>query len=600
MRSFPRRLGAPRIVASLVAMGLGANSAPRVAAAEEADFIAHNGKVVSVDARSAIYQAMAVRAGRIIRLGSDAEVMTVKTPRTKLLDLHGRTVLPGLIDSHVHPGTAAMTEFDHRIPDMVSIEDVLAHVKERAKVLSSGEWIELQQVFITRLREQRYPTRAELDEAAPRNPVLFATGPDAQLNSLALRMSGIDKEFEVTDGGPGAVVKDPETGEPTGLLRSCTRYVKVVAPRASKTPTEEDYLRRTEELFRDYNSHGLTSIADRAAEPEDIARYTDLLEKGKLTVRISISANVPTAGPLESIEKRIRALAKHPLSRNNGDNAHAAMLRIIGIKTFLDGGMLTGSAYMRAPWGISSIYNITDPQYRGVLLIPRDRLLPIARTAIGAGLQFTAHSVGDGAVHTLLDVYDELSREMPGPFRAARPCITHCNFMSAEAIAQLARLGVVADLQPIWLHLDAHTLIAQFGDDRLRYFQPLASLFAAGVTVGGGSDHMQKIGALRAINPYDPFLGMWIAMTRKARSRDAPVHPEEALTREQAIRFYTANNAFLLFAETDVGSLEVGKLADFIVLDTDILTCPVEAIPSIKVLQTFLGGHEVFSREPGA
>src|SRR5262249_20521762 len=159
--------------------------------------------------------ALAVKDGRIVRVGTDEEVLREKGPRTQLLDLGGRLVLPGLIDSHVHPGGASMIEFDHPIPDMESIGDVLASVLHRAKALAEGEWIEVRQVFITRLREQRYPTRAELDEAAPKNPVIFSTGPDASLNTLALKASGIDTDFQVRDGGPGFAEKDPKTGELT-------------------------------------------------------------------------------------------------------------------------------------------------------------------------------------------------------------------------------------------------------------------------------------------------------------------------------------------------------------------------------------------------
>src|SRR5207249_4297471 len=133
------------------------------------------------------------------------------------------------------------------------------------------------------------------------------------------------------------------------------------------------------------------------------------------------------------------------------------------------------------------------------------------------------------------------------PVRKTRVCISHSNFMSREAVQEAARLGVMVDIQPVWLYLDAHTLLKQFGYERLRYFQPLRSLFDAGVVAGGGSDHMQKIGSARAINPYDPFLGMATAVTRRARAYDSPLHPEEALSREEAIRFYTINNARLLF-----------------------------------------------------
>jgi len=217
------------------------------------------------------------------------------------------------------------------------------------------------------------------------------------------------------------------------------------------------------------------------------------------------------------------------------------------------------------------------------------------KTTLESGLQFTAHSVGDGAVHSLLDVYEELNKTRP--IKQNRPCITHSNFMSQDAVRKLAQLGVVVDIQPAWLYLDTRTLVGQFGYDRLRFFQPLRSIFEGGGIAGGGSDHMQKIGSLRSVNPYNPFLAMWVTVTRQAKGYDGALHPEEALTREQAIRFYTRNNAYILFQEKQTGSLEAGKLADLIVLDTDILTCPVDDIRKTQVLQTYVAGKMVFERK---
>ena len=168
--------------------------------------------------------------------------------------------------------------------------------------------------------------------------------------------------------------------------------------------------------------------------------------------------------------------------------------------------------------------------------------------------------------------------------------------MSKEAVETAARLGVVLDIQPAWLYLDTRTLVKQFGYDRLRYFQPLRSLAMLGGIAGGGSDHMQKIGSLRSINPYNPFLGMATAITRQAKWFDKPLHPAEALSRPQAIRFYTANNAHLLFREKEIGTLEPGKFADFIVLDNDILACPDNKIAGTQVLETWLAGKRVFQR----
>jgi predicted amidohydrolase YtcJ len=168
--------------------------------------------------------------------------------------------------------------------------------------------------------------------------------------------------------------------------------------------------------------------------------------------------------------------------------------------------------------------------------------------------------------------------------------------MSREAIEKAARLGAVVDIQPAWLYLDTRTLVAQFGYERLRYFQPLASLFAAGVIAGGGSYHMQKIGSLRSINPYNPFLAMWVAITRSAKGYSEHLHPEEALTRAQALRFYTINNAHLLFLEDRIGSLEEGKQADFVIVDRDLVTCPVDDIQGTQALATYLDGKRIYVR----
>jgi predicted amidohydrolase YtcJ len=573
----------PIIVSAVLLLALTTRAAPP-------ELIVHNGKVVTVDAGFSVQQAMSVEGGRIIAVGTDADVLATKGPQTMLLDLGGKTVLPGLIDSHVHPTSAAMTEYDHPIPAMESIADVLAYVRSRAAEVDEGKWVQVSQVFITRLREQRYPTRAELDEAAPKNPVLFSTGPDASLNTLALRLSGVNKDFKVTDGGPGYAEKDPATGEPTGILRGCTRYVKTQS--TGKSATEDDRRRRTLELFRDYSASGITSVCDRNADPADIKRYVAMRDAGELPLRLSLSHSVATIGSLDDIRKRIADIGKSPL------RADDPMLRLIGIKTFLDGGMLTGSAYMLEPWGTSKIYSITDPAYRGVLLIPKERLAPIVRAAAEARLQFTAHSVGDGAVRTLLDAYEQVARELPpGALRDTRPCVTHCNFVHPDDVPRFKQLGVQADIQPVWLYHDARTLAAHFGYERMARFQPLSAMFAAGAILGGGSDHMQKIGARRAINAYDPWLGMATAMTRTGRWYDGRLHPEHALTREQAVRMYTSNNAFLLFREHQVGSLEPGKLADFIVVGTDVLTSPAERVADVKVLRTYLAGKVVFQRE---
>jgi hypothetical protein len=552
-----------------------------------ADLVVYNAKVVTVDPAFRIAEALAVTGDRIAAVGSNSEVLALAGPQTRRVDLGGKTVLPGLIDSHTHPVGAAMYEFDHPVPEMETIADVLAYVKSRADALPPGEWISVSQVFITRLKEQRYPTREELDRVAPNNPVVFRTGPDASLNSLALKLSGIDRNFRITDGRPGRIERDPKTGEPTGIVRSASRFIKYRS--SGKEPTPEDYLARLKALLADYNSVGITSIVDGDTSDQEVELYRQLKQRGELTCRTFLALSVDAQMPFEKIQERLRQAARSPL------HAYDNLLWLRGAKSYLDGGMLTGSAYMRQPWGVSKVYAIDDPNYRGMLYIEPDKLYRIMREALANDLQFTAHSVGDGAVHAFLEAAERIARN-DFPVRDKRPAITHSNFMSLEAVRKMAELGVVANMQPAWLWLDAATLLKQFGNERLAYFQPYRTIFELGAIAGGGSDHMQKIGSLRSINPYNPFLGIWVTLTRRARWLDEPLHPEQAITREQAIRFYTINNAYLTFEEKEKGSLEPGKLADFIVLDRDILTCPVDEIRQIQVEQTWLGGKLVFRR----
>ncbi|MHC4995472.1 MAG: amidohydrolase [Planctomycetota bacterium] len=540
---------------------------------QPADLILHNGPILTVDDRDTIADVLAIRDGRIVYVGDEPNAVAYRGPDTRVYDLAGRAVIPGLIDSHVHATGASMTEFDHDIPVMDTIDDVLDYIRQRAAVVEPGRWIVLQQVFITRLEERRYPTRTEMDEAAPRHPVIFRTGPDASLNSRALAQLKIDAG---TIAPAGSKIELDDAGQPTGILRGWSGLINM--PSAGASPSEGNRRDRLVELMRDYNAVGITSVGDRNVSDSAARLYQSIEEAGDLSVRVALSRSVSNKDSAEEIRANIRRIAEEPLRRDFATNP---MLRTIGVKIFLDGGMLTGSAYMNQPWGVSETYSIDDPAYRGLRFID-DRTLKAAITeAATQGIQFTAHSVGDGAVDTLVNAYESVDEHTP--VTPIRPCVTHCNFMTPEAIDKMARLGIVADIQPAWLCTP-----------RMAWFQPLATLFEKGVTAGGGSDHMQKIGSFRSVNPYNPFLGMWVAITRSARDFDGALHGHHALSRLQALRFYTANNAYLLFQENDTGSLEPGKLADFVILDRDLLTCHVDAIRDIQPVATYLAGKRVF------
>lgn len=548
------------------------------------DLIIHNAKVLTVDKDFRVAEAVAIRGEQILDVGSNDRILALAGEGTTRYDAGGKMVLPGLMDSHLHAVSSALFEFDHEVPEMQTIADVLAYVKSRAATLGPGKWVNVSQVFITRLKDQRYPTRAELDEAAPENPAVFRTGPDASLNTLALKESGIDRNFTVSDGSPCRVEKDAK-GDPTGILRQCERFIKSVD--SNRKPTEAETLEWVKKLLADYNSVGITTVGDGDTSDSELEIYRKLWKNNELSVRVFATVSVNAQDPIEKIEERIRTAAKDPLHTYNN------MLWLRGAKVFLDGGMLTGSAYMLKPWGVSKIYSITDPEYRGMRYIEPDKLVRILRVSLENGLQLAAHSQGDAAVTTYVDAVEQLSKSGVNTV-AARPMITHGSFMTDEAINRMGKYGIVANMQPNWLQLDGGILMKQFGEERTAMFIPLRTLFDRNVMVGGGSDHMQKIGSFRSINQYNPFLGMWTAIARTPRWMDKPFHPEQAITREEAIRLYTINNAFILHDEDKKGSLEKGKLADLIVVDRDLLTCPLEDLPQTKVLRTYLGGKLIY------
>ena len=545
-----------------------------------------NARIVTVDDAFSITDAMAMEGGRIVALGEDAKNRAAKSTDAQVVDLGGRMILPGLMDSHAHPIGAAKVEFDHVVPEIESISQLLNYIASRAKVLPEGSLIGVDQIFITRLKEQRYPTREELDRAAPRHPVQFSTGPDSMLNTMALRLAGIGPGFKVPPSSTGVVVFD-DIGQPTGLMHAFSP--KINAKVVRRQPDDEETVELVKRLFTDYNSVGFTTIADRGASASGIEVYRKIKERGELSVRLRLSHTFSAGAQWRTTELALDEIIANPLVKTD------PWLEIIGTKIWLDGGMLTGSALMLEPWGVSQIYGITDKEYRGVQRTPGEHLTKMVRKVADAGLQFTAHSVGDGAVKLLLDTYEEVSKG--GSIKDTRPCLTHSNFMTPESISKAGEFGVVVDMQPIWFYLDGATLLKQFGDVRMSRFQPLRTLFDAKVVVGGGSDHMQKIGSMRAINPYNPWLAMWIAIERRCRDLDRPLHPEGGLTREEAIRLYTINNAKILRFEKETGSLEVGKRADFIILDRDVLTCPVDDIKGTQVRETWVDGMQVWRAE---
>jgi hypothetical protein len=416
------------------------------------------------------------------------------------------------------------------------------------------------------------------------HPVMFDASYVVIANSMALRVSGITRD---TPNPPGGEIVHDAAGEPNGILKNAQRLLKGV-PRASGGFTEADRLQALEDQLKRYVAAGLTSINDRAVDAEQIALYQKLKAAGRLPIRAALTWRPDASRPTEDL---IAAIQAAPYTTNTGDE----WLKFGAFKLTLDGGMTIGTAFQRHPYGPfgKQLYGKTDPDDRGQLFIQPDKLLAVMRAARARGWQLTTHDQGGGAVDAWLDTLAALDRERP--IRDSRSFVMHASFQSPEAIARMKQMGILADTQSQWLYHDAPALEKVFGHAGMRYFFPLRSYLDAGIIVAAGSDHMIGHDKNKAVNPYNPFLSMWIEVARKT-DRGEVLYPEEKITRAEALKTHTIWSAYMQFAEKEKGSLETGKFADLVVIDRDYLTCPEDQIKDIEPLMTVIAGKIVWEK----
>lgn len=551
--------------------------------AVDADLILHGGKVITVDANFRVAEAIAIKEGRVLRTGTAREVLEAeKGARTRVVDLKGRSVLPGLIDAHVHVLGAGLSEYRKPLPPLDSIASIQQWIREQAKVTPKGEWIVVPRTLPPRLKEMRMPTREDLD-VTTEHPVAFDGSYVWSANTLALELSGITKDTPNPPGGE--IVKGPD-GQPNGILRNASRLLK--GAQRAETFTEADKLAAIEKMLGIYAAAGLTAVGDRAVTPEEIALYQKLKAANRLPVRVVLTWRIDAARPVEQVVDEIRAA---PWTTNQGDER----LKFGTFKVTLDGGQSVGTAYQRMPYGPfgRQLYGQTNPDARGTLFVDPEKLFRIFEAARDKGWQLTAHAQGGAAIDVLLDTFERLDRQKP--VAHMRHHVMHGSYMSKEAVGRMKRLGVIADAQPGWLHYDVPALERVFGLENMRWFYPAKSWLRAGIVVAGGSDHMIGHDKNNAVNPFNPFLNMWMAMTRRTREGKV-IYPEEKVTREEALRMYTTGAAYLQFSEKERGSLEPGKLADLVVIDRDFLDCPEEEIRAIEPVLTMVEGKVVYQR----
>ncbi len=580
---------APRRTFALARLLVGAvllAAAPVVEAAEvaPADFVLLGGKVYTLDAANTVAQAVAVRGEKIAYVGDDAGAQPFIGPTTKIYRAAGRTVVPGINETHVHALGAAAGEVVEPFVQLTSVADIQRWVREAARRTPAGDWIRLPRIDVTRIAERRMPTPAELEAAVADRPVVYvwayANRQVQVLNRAALAAAGITRD--TPQPKTGRIVVDA-AGNPTGVIEDAPSLTAKFQP--SRRAKPEQTLDSLVALHRIYNGLGITSITERGTNADGRQTYETLKSQGRLSVRTVLTIRIGTDGTMEGTRKTIRAL---PFRFGDGDD----WVRVGPLKIGVDGGVLYGTAYMREAYGPGAfgLYGIDDAAHRGLLQMDAARVTTAIRAGHELGWQMSSHVTGDAGVDLVLDAVEAADRD--APIAGRRYTLIHAYFPHPETARRAARLGVCVDTQPAWFYKDGDALADALGTKRMEHFIGAATWRAAGVKVALNSDHMQGFDPDLALNPFNPWTAMYAAVARRTESGRV-LGADERVSRLDALRMMTVDAAYLHFDEGRKGTLEPGRLGDLAVLTDDYFACEEQAIPKIRAVLTVVGGRVV-------
>ncbi|HET7608200.1 MAG TPA: amidohydrolase [Gammaproteobacteria bacterium] len=527
------------------------------ALAQPPDLVLLDGKVVTVDADSSLREALAIRDGKILRVGSTAEMRGLAGPDTRVVELRGRTVIPGLIDSHLHAVRAALS-FSTEVNwiGARSLREALGRLSEAAARRPSGSWLivaggwnELQ------FAERRRPTQAELEAAAPSNPVYVQLGYGwVVMTDDGFAKLGIRSEADLPAGG--TLVRDGE--RLTGAISGGQGAIIALFDRLPK-PTFAEQVQGTREFFRELNRLGLTGVVDPGGNnlfPSDYQALFDVWRRGELTVRVAYSLNGQTAG--EELKELQNLTALLPMGFGD-DRLHFNGL----------GERIT-----------FAMNNNPEPTAEH-----KERYYEIVRWAAERGMTITMHWGPDETVPHLLEIFERVNREVPiAPLRWS---IAHLNDASDETLKRMRDLGVGWTVQDA-MYFGGEDLVRRQGADAARRIPPVVTGDRLGLAIGAGTD-------AHRVATYNPFTSLKWFLDGKTVAGTPIRGPEETPDRLTALKFYTLGSAWFSFDEDVRGSLEVGKLADLAVLSADYLTVPLEEIGNIESVLTLLGGEVVYA-----
>jgi predicted amidohydrolase YtcJ len=541
----------------------------------------YNAKVLTVDPNDTVTDAFTVQGDLFGPLGPGRELLDAFGSGRRV-DLKGRCVVPGLNDGHAHPSMAGTSELSGEIPVHASAKAILEWVREEAAGQKPGEWIYIHRCFPSRLKERYWPTREELDRAAPRHPVFLNGAWAGMANSRALAESNITAATRHE-----GVVRD-RAGKPNGVLHRSAHGLLKVKTLLSDQVTAVEREKGLCDMLARYNACGITSVTDTLFSLRDWDLFSSIAKKRGLTARMNLNYWQGNPANGREAEERLSGL---PFKTGTGNE----WLRMGPFKTAVDGGIFTCTAYMLEPWSKAArdIYGSGDVNYRGVRTCTVDGLAEVVEKAMDYGFTFTAHCTGGGASLMLMQAYERVNRTRP--VAGKRFQLLHGNFFTPEILSIARDLGVIMDVQGAWFYRDLDGLLDMVGPGPVAHFHPYRTMQDMGIVLCGGSDHMVKNDPDRAINPFNPFIGIY-AMTARKTDQGTSFAPEQALTRMEALRAYTVNNACKSGEERIKGSIEPGKLADFTVLEKDYPTCSDEDLLHMKALETVVGGTTVYKR----
>ncbi len=529
-----------------------------------ADLIITNAKIWTVDKARPQAEALAVLGERIVAVGSAADVDAWHGPQTKVLDAHGKLLLPGFNDAHVHFVDGGTHLQEVQLKDAASPEEFAHRIGERAKTTPKGEWITGGDWDEQKWSPPNLPTKELVDPITPSTPVWVNRydGHESLANSVALRLAHITAK--TADPPGGQIVRDGQ-GNPTGVLRDAAQGLvdKVVPPL-----THAQRVHAIHVALEHAASLGLTSVQHMNPAYDDIKVYAELQEKGELTARIY-------AAPMETDWKdQAKIGIRHAFG--------TPLFRLGAVKGYADGSLGSETAYFFDPY-------TDDPQSHGLLsdeMQPPATMLQRLKGADAAGLQLCIHAIGDRGISIILDMFEQI--EKANGKRDRRWRIEHSQHLAAKDFARYAQLGVIASVQPYHAIDDGRWAERRIGPERIKRTYAFRTFLNHGVRLAFGTDW--------AVAPLSPMLTIYAAVTRATLDGKNPDGwlPEQKLTVAEAVEAYTMGSAYAEFQEKQKGSITPGKLADFVVLSDDIFKIPSAAIKNVKVEVTYLGGKPVY------